>query len=608
MKTSNSRYLQSYFPEVRTLLTNSNKETMIVEVLETRNNQDTLKVKLDDRELFIHSSYNPEREAQQILKKELTEDFNSDSHVVFFGLGLGYHVSQFTKQYQQNSYSIIEPSLEIFNVTSDLIQLEDVFNKNVVHLFVGEMYSITQMVNQIYKESTTKIEIVILPTYKQLFSKLLSEFLSESKNKIRQHRSMLATNYRFQFNWIENSIKNHKRVINTPNILDDDFKRIFKDKPVMIVSAGPSLSDDIESLRYIKENCLGYIFSVGSAINTLVEYNILPDAVFSFDPGEKNHLVFEKMINNNMDSIPLVFGSSVGYQLLDNYRGPKYHFITSQDYTSRLLLGDQVNVDELILDSPSIAVMTFQIVNKLGMSPVIFAGQNLGYLYNRRYAKGVEYNFIDSELTEQEVSRAEDVKDVYGNNIKTTMSFNMMRKSLELFAEHFKGEYYNTTKGGADIKGIPFKTIEKIIKEHLRKSIDKKTWPSNLASYDLSKQEEKKKELLLSYESYIEGKSRLEYTFDKIKNETGKKKLEKLFTKIDDELTRFEKNDFFKQFIVQVIRVEHDLLIQKINKTAKKEDTLDKKKDIVQMFKHYLDILQKASNKLVEVAKKEAII
>jgi len=589
---------------VRTFLSNNNKEVIIAEVVKAKNNQDTLKVKLEESELFVHSSYHPEREAQQILKKDLKQDFDSDTHVVFFGLGLGYHVSQFTKKYQQNAYSIIEPSLEIFNVALDIIQLEETFNENLKNLFIGDMYSVKQMVNQIYKESATRVEIVILPAYKQLFSELLGEFLLESKNKIRQKRTELATNYNFQFNWIENSIKNHKHVLNTPNILDDNFKEMFKDKPVIIVSAGPSLSDDIESLRYIKQNNLAYIFSVGSAINTLVTYDVIPDAVFSYDPGDKNHLVFEKMIDQDKDMIPLVYGSSVGHQLLENYRGPKYHFITSQDYTSRLIFGDQININNLIVDSPSIAVTTFQIVNKLGMTPIIFSGQNLGYLHNRRYAQGVDYDFIDSELTEQEVSHAEEVKDVYGNNIKTNIGFNSMRNALEQFASTFKGEYYNTTKGGAAIEGIPFKTIEDVLNNNLQQSIDKKIWPINKKSYDLSDYDKKREDIQSSYEGFIEGQSRLEYTLNKIKEETGKKKLEKLFTKIDNELTKFENNQFFTHFIVQSIRVEHDLLIQQINKTAKKE-TLEKKREIIQMFNHYYDVLQSVTDKLVVIMLEE---
>lgn len=606
LNTNNRLYLNKYFPGVIKTIDNYDYQSFRVELINARNTKKTLKIKTNEKELYVHSSYNPEREAQQLLKKELNTNIDRDTHIVFFGLGLGYHVTEFVKTHKHNSYTVIEPSIEIFNIVADAIIFEDTFNENITHLYVGNVNSDKQIINTIYKDSATKIEIVVLPAYKLLFSKLLSQFIVDSKNKIREKRSELATNYNFQFNWIENSILNHKHVLKTPNILDDSFKEMFKDKPVMIVSAGPSLSDDIESIRMIKKNNLAYIFSVGSAINTLVEYDILPDAVFSYDPGEKNYLVFDKMIKKNKDTIPLVYGSSVGHQLLENYRGPKYHFITSQDYTSRLLLGNQISLDKMVLDSPSIAIMTFQIVNKLEMSPVILAGQNLGYLHNRRYAKGIDYDFINSELTANEVSHADEIKDVFGNTIKTTIGFNSMRQSLEYFAEFFNGEYYNTTKGGALIKNIPFKTIEAVIKEDIKTSIEKESWTSNNISYDLENYDLEKVKLRESYESYVENEKRLKKTLDKIKKETGKKKLEKLFTKVDNELTKFETNDFFGNFIVQAIRVEHDLLIQKINKTAKK-NTLEKKNDIINIFDNYLMILGNVTNRITTRLEKEKI-
>jgi len=38
---------------------------------------------------------------------------------------------------------------------------------------------------------------------------------------------------------------------------------MFKDKPAILVSAGPSLDYEIENLRYIKENGLAYISQSG---------------------------------------------------------------------------------------------------------------------------------------------------------------------------------------------------------------------------------------------------------------------------------------------------------------------------------------------------------
>ncbi|WP_062322000.1 hypothetical protein [Halolactibacillus sp. JCM 19043] len=123
----------------------------------------------------------------------------------------------------------------------------------------------------------------------------------------------------------------------------------------------------------------------------------------------------------------------------------------------------------------------------------------------------------------------------------------------------------------------------------------------------MSDYDKKKEDIQLSYESFVEEKARLEYTLNKIKEETGKKKLEKLFTKIDNELTKFENNQFFTHFIVQSIRVEHDLLIQKINRVAKKETT-DKKKEIIQMFRGYNASLTTVLVKLVLVLQEEGIL
>mgnify|MGYP001187642567 CR=1 FL=1 len=87
----------------------------------------------------------------------------------------------------------------------------------------------------------------------------------------------------------------------------------------------------------------------------------MPDAVCTYDPGQKNQLVFEKMIEKGINDIPMIFGSSVGYETLQKYDGPKVHFITSQDKTSMYFLQEQIDQNDLINDSPSIAVMMFQL-------------------------------------------------------------------------------------------------------------------------------------------------------------------------------------------------------------------------------------------------------
>src|SRR5690606_2967005 len=105
--------------------------------------------------------------------------------------------------------------------------------------------------------------------------------------------------------WILNSMKNFKEVLSTPNILLEK-RGAFKDKPAILVAAGPSLNEEIENIRYIKENGLAYIFSVGSAINTLMHHNIYPHAATTYDPTVKNQIVFEKVKEKEIIEIPMI--------------------------------------------------------------------------------------------------------------------------------------------------------------------------------------------------------------------------------------------------------------------------------------------------------------
>ena len=91
--------------------------------------------------------------------------------------------------------------------------------------------------------------------------------------------------------------------------------------------------------------------------------------------------------------IPLIFSSSVGFEVLQNYPGTSLlHMITSQDTISSYLLKLDNNTQlDGVKDAPSIAVVTIQLLYKLGFNPIILVGQNLAYADNKHYAEGISY-------------------------------------------------------------------------------------------------------------------------------------------------------------------------------------------------------------------------
>lgn len=610
MLIDNILFLRERYPSIRTYFSDHESDLKLeqFETIDSRAGSKTLRYHPEDgKPLMVHSSYDPMREAERIIASH-EEKITDNTHVFFYGVGLGYHVEKFLEQYPNHSYSLYEPIPEMFFQMSKEKDLNQIITKDMKQLYIDKHDEETSSYLDEFRTNNQNVHLIILPSYQNIAEKKYERFQKEIKDTIRNLRLNFHTDARFQKRWVMNSIINFETVLNTPNVLRDIDRSEFEGKPAMIVAAGPSLAEDIEHIRYIKENNLAYIFSVGSAINSLIEYDVLPDAVFTYDPGINNHRVFEKMIDKGINNVPMVFGSSVGYETIENYEGPKVHFITSQDRTSLHFLKDQLKLEKnLILDSPSIAVMTFQILNKLGVNPIIFAGQNLGYLYDRLYSEGIEYEHIQSTMDRDKLDKAPTTVDVYGNEIKTSLGFNRMRESIEAFAAHYKERtFINTTKGGAHIEGVPFQSIEAVIEHTLTHSLDKSVWWEEASSYNkgeieaqLDNLDESMKEfsrILSLFETVMESVS----LHTQIRNES---KTLKDLTQFDKLYNKLVENQYYNDFLSFYIRTHVRYLANELKRLNAETDVFVKGREIVPVFTRFMEQCRAGSKELGQIMK-----
>ncbi len=357
MLTDNILFLKKNHPKLYEEIENTNSCNFQSNITleNTRNNQKTIKVRKDEKDFYLHSKYDPLREAETIINKlEERESIDENSHVIFYGLGLGYHIDAFTQRHPNTSFSLYEPSVEVFQYFLDNINLKKLPNDNLeILLLEHEPNHVDIFLSILFKKINKKIILVDLPIYENVFEEQYKDFFGKFKEFIKSKRGNLHTNYAFQKRWIINSMKNLKEVLSTPNILAEKIGA-YKNKTAILVAAGPSLNDEIENLRYIKDNGLAYVFSVGSALNTLIYNDIYPHAACTIDPGVFNQNVFKIIKEKGISDIPMIFGSSVGYETLENYPGIKYHMITSQDAVAIYYLkndnGDAINV---VSDAPT---------------------------------------------------------------------------------------------------------------------------------------------------------------------------------------------------------------------------------------------------------------
>jgi spore maturation protein CgeB len=86
-------------------------------IVETKKGNFSLKVKCEDGSTkTIHSLYDPEAEASSIVD---AFDFNGKGILVILGLGLGYHVAEFSKKYSAAEIIVVEALNEIRDIAKE---------------------------------------------------------------------------------------------------------------------------------------------------------------------------------------------------------------------------------------------------------------------------------------------------------------------------------------------------------------------------------------------------------------------------------------------------------------------------------------------------------
>jgi hypothetical protein len=588
----NLNFLTERFPLLwQALKPIENELPQRVWVTSAKNGTPTLMVEEEGSALYLHSSYNPEAEAERFVAQfAKVEEYH---HVFFFGVGLGYHIEAFTKKYPQMEFTIYEPTPEILYTYLATRLIINLPVKNLKNLYVEISPANRPLLLKDFTDFTDgNLLFVALPSYERIFQELTTEFMQSFQNIVASKRINLQATTVYQKKWTINSIKNFKYLLETPNILREENR--FQKIPALIVAAGPSLMDEIENIRYIKENGLAYIFSAGSGLVPLLNHNIYPSAAASYDPNNFDG-VYRKVISEQITSIPLIFGSTVGISL-QKYPGPKAHMINSQDTLAPYYLRFKNKKEfKTIYDSSTITVVLVQFLKYLGFDPLIFVGQNLAFRGNYRYARGISY--YNPEVTDYWRQGAFIVEDVEGNEVYTNEGFNRMRMELQTVITSFsQGEFINTTKGGAKIEGTVFTPLEEVIAKRLTKRVINPDWfPMASCDYDLDYLLEQQKTMDGEYDKITENITKIIKAFSSLENlgsRLNPDQLQKKINQFDRELKKLIKNKFFTVFIQPSKRVELELVAKNIDEVRFEHNPSKKREKIIKVFKGLINSLQ----------------
>lgn len=571
----------------------------IIEVLMSKTGLPIIQIQHNGHMLPIHSKYNPVTEAERLIDSYSAQIEQAD-HIFFYGVGLGYHLAITQKRYPNKFISTYEPIENIYREYSRYAGQIDVKTADIANQYVGDSNEEILINLRKFKPYLAQnILIIILPVYERIAKESIQRFSQIFQQFIKDTRTNTMTNLVFNERWIINMIMNTPWILNTANIQENNP---FEGKPVILVAAGPSLTEELENLRFIKKQGLAFIFAVGSANEVLIKQKILPDAVVSYDPSIVNYQVFLELTKQRLYNIPLIFGTTIGHETLPLFLGPKFHMVMNRDQFTPYIQDVKFKT---VNDSSTISNVTLQLLGQLNVNKIILVGQNFAYKEHTYYAEGIDryddIKYIDMISKKIKSGQIMTVEDVHGGVVQTEQGYDNMRREMEIYIKSMTDlKIINTTKGGAKIAGTIFKPLIEIIQDELKEKIVDRDWWKCLNTTPTKISEKKNKQLQqasLEYRTLFNDMMALLEQLEKQDGDINGKKVNQMLDKMYKILGKLTRNQFFQLIIEPIINVHTDRLYSDVKICQRLKDNNEKLKKVIKIYRDYmlitLDIYRK---------------
>ena len=250
--------------------------------------------------------------------------------------------------------------------------------------------------------------------------------------------------------WTINFIKNMPYFCEARPV--GEFEGKFSNKPALIISAGPSLANDIEKIKENKDKFI--TIAVGSVLRTLIKADIIPDFVTFADA---NYLMQHiEGLESYLPEINLVISSRADNSIFDKKFKSKLIYFSETDpladWTNNI--DSNINIG-LYKSGGTVSIQSYYFAKAIGCSPIAFAGLDLAFIDNKIYADGTKLNYDKKGGIDLGYSTAytnKKIVEVMGHNGKTVLTRDdyaiFIRHFEEFFASDDNSETINTSLNG----------------------------------------------------------------------------------------------------------------------------------------------------------------
>ena len=375
------------------------------EISETKSGHPTLSWKGK----FLHSRYDPKKEALKQVEELKTKITNDKQLIIFIGGGLGYCLELFCKS-NKNPVILFEPFVEILKYSFKFTKLKKLVDLGYVNLVGEEFFLEKNKTDTNINNYTVNFTDTFINNFIENFIKNYLAFYNPNEIIFYAHRAVYlidsiylkfhqtlekelnrlsvnqATLSRFEKLWAKNLFGNLKILLNA-NLIQKLFNQNFTNT-ALICAAGPSLEKDIETIKKLYNNII--VICVDTALTPLVEFGIQPHIVLSIDPQAISRHYLDITTLEKLDSNCIfIVDPACSNLALKKIKGKFNIFYFWSPFKLFEVFIKHFNIEvSKISFGGSVTTNAYDLAIQMGFKNILFSGMDFSFTQNLAHQRG----------------------------------------------------------------------------------------------------------------------------------------------------------------------------------------------------------------------------
>lgn len=384
---------------------------------------------------FLHSAYNPLREAEQAVRAARASVPDCDG-CAFFSFGLGYAALSYAQLFPRDTLILVESDPRYFFTALSLVDFSPIFAlpNCIVALGTG-IDSVVSLIEQTSGLKHTAIcENAAQSAHAADYFSALRSLIERNKRKVEINASTLE---KFSSLWLKNTCKNLHFLAELDGI------SIFKDScpadlPAMILAAGPSLEEALPQLSEIKKRAV--VIAVDTALRACLRAGIEPDFVVLSDP---QYYAYRHVAGLSAPSSILIT-ESAAYPAVFRFHCKKIVLCASL-FPLGQYSESKIGSKGALVAGGSVSTTAWDFARFIGAREIVCAGLDLGFPHLQTHIRGSTFEEkIHTASNRLATAEKAGVSLLFGADMKKERDYNgneiLTDSKMKLFAWWFESK------------------------------------------------------------------------------------------------------------------------------------------------------------------------